>query len=210
MYCLTTETLHVWLNTLWPSDTMRWQWFGSIFVQESALTDDLWNSPEGKFTESAQGICPWFDIWQSLFQHFNLISEGTISQVVVSQCVYRFNKRVYVDSLNFFHRHICCILRCWQEKWYNLIEKYRKFHMPSVATCAPHLPNELSVQLGMDMLRITVTSLWARWRLKSPASRLFTELFIRAHIKENITAPCLWPLCGDFTEDRWIPRTNGQ
>ena len=33
---------------------------------------------------------------------------------------------------------------------------------------------------------------------------------IRAQIKENITAPCHWPLCEEFTGDRWIPRTNGQ
>ena len=44
-----------------------------------------------------------------------------------------------------------------------------------------------------------MTSQWQRWRLKSPASWLFTQLFIRAHIKENIKAPRHWPLCGEFT-----------
>ena len=34
--------------------------------------------------------------------------------------------------------------------------------------------------------------------------------FIQAHIKENIKVPRHWPLCGEFTGDRWIPRTNGQ
>ena len=34
----------------------------------------------------------------------------------------------------------------------------------------------------------------ARWRLKSPASQLFTQLFIRVPIKENIKAPRHWPL----------------
>ena len=29
-------------------------------------------------------------------------------------------------------------------------------------------------------------------------------------IKKNIKAPRHWPLCGEFTGDRWIPRTNGQ
>ena len=29
-------------------------------------------------------------------------------------------------------------------------------------------------------------------------------------IKENIKAPHHWPLCGEFTGDRWISRTNGQ
>ena len=29
-------------------------------------------------------------------------------------------------------------------------------------------------------------------------------------IIENIKAPRHWPLCGEFTGDQWIPRTNGQ
>ena len=59
-------------------------------------------------------------------------------------------------------------------------------------------------------LIIIVTSLWARWRLKSPASRLFTQAIIQAQIKENIKAPRHWPLWGEFTGDRWIPRTKDQ
>ena len=35
-------------------------------------------------------------------------------------------------------------------------------------------------------------------------------VFIRAQIKENSKAPRHWPLCEEFTGDRWIPRTNGQ
>ena len=50
----------------------------------------------------------------------------------------------------------------------------------------------------------------ARWRFKSPASQLFTQQFIQEQIKESIKAPRHWPLCGEFTDDRWIPRTNGQ
>ena len=34
--------------------------------------------------------------------------------------------------------------------------------------------------------------------------------FIQAQIKENIKAPRHWPLWGEFTGDRWIPRTKGQ
>ena len=34
--------------------------------------------------------------------------------------------------------------------------------------------------------------------------------FIRAQIKENIKAVRHWPLCGEVTGNRWIPRTNGQ
>ena len=57
---------------------------------------------------------------------------------------------------------------------------------------------------------ITMTSWWARWRLKSPVSRLFTQTFIRAQIKKNIEAPRHWHLCGEFNGDRWIPRTKDQ
>ena len=57
---------------------------------------------------------------------------------------------------------------------------------------------------------ITVTSKWARWRLKSPTSRLCTQPFVQTQIKENIKAPRHWPLWGEFTGDRWIPRTKVQ
>ena len=40
---------------------------------------------------------------------------------------------------------------------------------------------------------------WAWWRLKSPASWLFTQSSIQAQIKENIKVPRHWPLCGEFT-----------
>ena len=42
-----------------------------------------------------------------------------------------------------------------------------------------------------------------------PHDCLLNRLF-KAQLKENIRAPRHWPLCGEFTGDRWIPRTNGQ
>ena len=38
---------------------------------------------------------------------------------------------------------------------------------------------------------------------------LLNRLF-KAQIKENIKALRHWPLCGEFTGDRWISRENGQ
>ena len=52
--------------------------------------------------------------------------------------------------------------------------------------------------------------IWAQWRLESPASRIFTQPFIQAQIKENIKPPRHWSLWGEFTGHRWIPRTKGQ
>ena len=56
---------------------------------------------------------------------------------------------------------------------------------------------------------ITITSLWARWLLKSLASRLSIQPF-RAQMKESIKAPRHWPLLGELTGHRWIPHTKGQ
>ena len=45
----------------------------------------------------------------------------------------------------------------------------------------------------------------------TPASWVFTPPFIQAQMKENVKAvPCHWPMWGEFTSDRWNPRTKGQ
>ena len=48
----------------------------------------------------------------------------------------------------------------------------------------------------------------ARSILGKPQSITVTSKW--AQIKVNIKAPRHWPLCGEFTGDRWIPRTNGR
>ena len=53
-----------------------------------------------------------------------------------------------------------------------------------------------------------VTSHWARWCLKSTASRVFSQPFVQAQIKETIKVPRHWPLWGESTGDRWIPLTS--
>ena len=71
----------------------------------------------------------------------------------------------------------------------------------SISICCTTKMTEIW-QLESEAKFITVTSQWARWRLKSPASPLCTQLVIEAQIKENIKAPRHWPLCGEFTGDR--------
>ena len=46
-------------------------------------------------------------------------------------------------------------------------------------------------------------------RLKSPASRLFAQPFVQAHMKGNIKPPLYWPLLGESTSGWGIPFTNG-
>ena len=56
-----------------------------------------------------------------------------------------------------------------------------------------------TIFIGVVALTIIMMSQWARWRRKSPASRLFTQLFIQAQVNENIKAPRNWPLSEEFT-----------
>ena len=59
---------------------------------------------------------------------------------------------------------------------------------------------------GLGSVKMHYSDVIMGWlRLKSPASRLWTQPFIQAQIKENIIAPRHWPLCGESTGDRWIP-----
>ena len=50
---------------------------------------------------------------------------------------------------------------------------------------------------------ITAAPYLARWRLKAQGSRLFTQRFIQAQVKENIKTPRHWPLWGEFTSDQF-------
>ena len=62
--------------------------------------------------------------------------------------------------------------------------------------------------ISTNLQCITMTSYWTRCRLKSPASRLFTQPFIQAQNKENIKAPRHRTWWGEFTDDWWIHRTK--
>ena len=83
-------------------------------------------------------------------------------------------------------------------------------HSGAPKTESRHNANFVVTGCIVDCHDITMTSQWMRWRLKLSAWRLFTQAFIQAQIKENIKAPRHWSLCGEFTGDRWIPRTKGQ
>ena len=56
------------------------------------------------------------------------------------------------------------------------------------------IPASFCATLDIGQVRITMTSQWVGWRLKSPASWLFTQSFIRAQIKET-SKPRVTGLC---------------
>ena len=67
-----------WINSLWPSDTIKWHRFRSTLVQVMAccltapshylsqcwlifITEVFWHSPEGSFTWNAQDTYHWYE-----------------------------------------------------------------------------------------------------------------------------------------------------
>ena len=46
--------------------------------------------------------------------------------------------------------------------------------------------------------------------MSTMAPQITSITIVYAQIKENIKAPRHWPLWGEFTGDRWIPRAKGQ
>ena len=57
---------------------------------------------------------------------------------------------------------------------------------------------------------ITVTSQWVPWRLKSPASQLFVQPFVQAHINKNIKALRHWSLWGNPSVIGGFPSHKGR
>ena len=70
-------------------------------------------------------------------------------------------------------------------------------------------------KLGLSMVYI-LSSQWRHYGHHGVSNHQPRECLLnclirrRSKIKENTKAPRHWPLCGEFTGDRWIPRTNGQ
>ena len=69
--------------------------------------------------------------------------------------------------------------------------------------------SRLSQPWHQQLWCVTMTLQWARWCLKSTASRLLTPSFIQAQMNENFKVPRHWPLWGEFTGHRWIPLHKG-
>ena len=69
----------------------------------------------------------------------------------------------------------------------------------ALAGCVARSSVNCGIEYAGWSFAITLTSKWAWWRHRSPASILFTHQFVQAQIKENIKAPRHWPLWEEFT-----------
>ena len=63
---------------------------------------------------------------------------------------------------------------------------------------------QLHTKLVIQQNQITL-----QWRQITSLTIVYSTVYSGADHK-NIKAPRHWPLCREFTGERWIPRTNGQ
>ena len=107
--------------------------------------------------------------------------------------------------------------------WHPIFHICLRYVFPAVARTSGGV--KISLHQGAKTLETIAMSLFGHWFYLSllqwphnerdgvsnhqPHDCLLSGLF-EAQIKENFKALRYWPLWGEFTGDRWIPRTKGQ
>ena len=139
----------------------------------------------------------------------------------------RLNKRLSKHSWGWwFETHLRSLWRHSSVYWisYNyMIDCNIEYQLTKDCWCKPCYYKYINMEIKPISLKSNnhtinlVKYVSLQWRHNGrdgvsniPVSLWFTQPFIGEQIKENIKAPRHLPLCGEFTGDRWIPRTKGQ
>ena len=122
------------------------------------------------------------------------------------------------------HRHLNCLLNL-------LFNCKSKKHLSSMSLAfvrgihwwlvySPHKEPVMQKMFSVDVILLSawldlpkvLVICYSRYHqdIWHKCSRLLTQAFIQALLKQNIKVLHHWPLCGEFTGDRWIPLTKGQ
>ena len=125
--------------------------------------------------------CPNFGkttTWPHWESNVKLVASPIICWRGGEHLVLLYITRFYKGTLHYKKLDGCNVWWWWKDVGCGLSHAYKQ----------PQLS-------GMTKGFITLTSRWVPWRLKSPASGLFAQPFVRAYIKENIKAPLTTGLC---------------
>ena len=87
--------------------------------------------------------------------------------------------------------------------------KWRYLINVSLFNCHTSLTIYHEPKQGFFVALLTVTSWWARWRPKSPASLLFAQPFVQAQTRKHQSSTSL-ASTRESTGDRWIPLITGR
>ena len=146
----------------------------------------------------------------------NVFNSSRFYDIIVHQHQHYFDYRDATQS------HIAVYVSCWT--WINGTYFHRTIILDihhNSSDVFTHRITEYKHSMGNYAVRsrsafVSCPQHTLHWRHNEhdgvsnhqPNDCLLNRLF--RQIKENIKAPCHWSLCGEFTGDRWIPRTKGQ
>ena len=125
-----------------------------------------------------------------------------LSKCLLKPSVYEIHSlSLYNRTISYISMFQCfnVILASMKALFFHIILTWRESATSCILLNTQYIPNS-----ALDAKYHSRCFTWDRqawfsteWRLKSPASRLFTQPFIRAQIKENIKAPRHRPLLGN-------------
>ena len=84
-----------------------------------------------------------------------------------------------------------------------MIPNIKKMNTVNSVALARLLSNHMLINHYNDVMMGVIAS-------RITSLTIVYSIFIQTQIKEITKAQRHWPLCGEFTGDRWIPRTNSQ
>ena len=147
----------------------------------------------------------WMKYWQSIVG-----SNPTVGNTYQPYKIFKFSSKI-CNNLHHVHFDMFSIFfSVIASTEPNITLAYRASEEYNLPDLSPRSWHEFALRYRLiSNISHTKSQNLDVWRLKSPASRVFTQPFIQGQIKEN-KAPRHWPSCGEFTGDRWIPRTKGQ
>ena len=113
---------------------------------------------------------------------------------------------------------ITYIVKCWMKSfihskhqlcncWSLWMDNQFKF---KITFLSPNVRHNASTQIAVCQLMHYNGVMMGAMASQITSLTIVYLTIIQAQIKENIKAPRHWPLCGEFTGDRWIPCTDGQ
>ena len=175
-------------NSFNPIPVLGWQnvalsSLGSVCQATSEFSSDY------LCTKALDGLTHVMSQWATRF-----VGAGTLFHV--RHVILTHNYSILYSTAAFQHLpwnvHLCCTLCCYDYFMSACLLGLIHWHIGSHEKASIHYN---------DVIMSAMAS-------KSPVSRLFTQPFIQKQIEENTKAPRHWPLCGEFTGDRWIPAQN--
>ena len=182
--------------------------FGRIGIGEQTSTVDMGSAGiDSRFWHAEHVIClsncPLTKVWNYQRIAFDVLEVSSNAMISRSAISYLWSVSLQNDPDRYIKGLTCVlILRFIFSPSFSTVEtstiisKLTIYYLHQVKITAEQNKQKAHYVYvrywsnGGDTVCVITMSWWTRWRLRSQALRLFTQLIISAQINENIKAPC--------------------